>query len=64
VSQLVQEKHLDPGQSNNDPWGQAYALQCTDDEVIVTSSGPDKKKGSKDDIRVPETQSTESQEEP
>ncbi len=54
VSQLIQEKHLDPGQNNTDPWGQPYILQCTDDEVFVMSNGPDKKKGSKDDIRIPE----------
>jgi general secretion pathway protein G len=53
ISQLVQEKHLDPGQSTNDPWGQAYTLNCADDEVTVISAGPDKKKGSKDDIAVP-----------
>lgn len=54
ISQLVQEKHLDPGQNNNDPWGQPYLLQCAEDEVMVTSGGPDKKKGTKDDIHVPE----------
>lgn len=53
ISQLVQEKHLDPGQSTNDPWGQAYTLNCADDDVTVISGGPDKKKGSKDDIAVP-----------
>ena len=53
ISQLVQEKHLDPGQNTNDPWGQAYQLNCTDDDVVITPSGPDKKKGTKDDIRVP-----------
>ncbi|MCA9598574.1 MAG: type II secretion system protein [Myxococcales bacterium] len=53
VSQLVQEKNLDPGANTNDPWGSAYILNCTEDDVIVTSSGPDKKKGTKDDIRVP-----------
>jgi len=54
ISQLVQEKHLDPGQSTNDPWGQPYTLACTDDEVTVISAGPDKKKGSADDISIPE----------
>lgn len=53
ISQLVQEKHLDPGQSTNDPWGQPYALSCADDDVSVVSAGPDKKRGSKDDIAVP-----------
>src|ERR1700748_709734 len=53
ISQLVQEKELDPGQSANDSWNQPYTLTCTDDEVIITSNGPDKKKGTKDDISVP-----------
>ncbi len=53
VSQLVQEKHLDPGTSTKDPWGQEFTLNCTEDEVFVSSNGPDKKKGSKDDIQIP-----------
>jgi general secretion pathway protein G len=53
ISQLVQEKHLDPGQSTNDPWAQPYTLVCGDDEITVISSGPDKKRGTKDDISVP-----------
>ena len=42
VSQLIQDKQLDTGQNTNDPWGQAYTLNCSDDEVTVISSGPDK----------------------
>jgi general secretion pathway protein G len=53
MSQLVQEKQLDPGQTTKDSWNQDYTLTCTDDEVIVASNGPDKKKGTKDDIVVP-----------
>ena len=53
VSQLVQEKHLDSGTSTVDPWGQAFILTCTEDEVFVHSNGPDKKKGTKDDIQIP-----------
>jgi general secretion pathway protein G len=53
ISQLVQEKTLDPGANTNDPWGNSYMLTCTEDDVTVTSPGPDKKKGTKDDIRVP-----------
>ncbi|HEX3849730.1 MAG TPA: hypothetical protein VHW01_02120, partial [Polyangiaceae bacterium] len=53
ISQLVQEKQLDPGQSTNDSWNQPFTLTCTDDEVIISSNGPDKKKGTKDDITVP-----------
>jgi general secretion pathway protein G len=55
ISQLVQEKQLDPGQSTKDSWNQDFTLTCTDDEVIVSSNGPDKKKGTKDDITVPKT---------
>lgn len=53
VSQLIQDKQLDSAQNTNDPWGQAYVLNCSDDEVTVISNGPDKKKGTKDDISVP-----------
>jgi len=53
VSQLVQDKLLDPGQNTADPWGQAFTLTCTDDEVTVSSTGPDKKKGTKDDVSIP-----------
>lgn len=55
MSQLVQEKLLDPGQTTNDPWNQPFVLSCSEDGVTVTSPGPDKKKGTKDDINVPET---------
>ena len=55
VSQLIQDKQLDSGQNTNDPWGQAYNLNCSDDEVTVISNGPDKKKCTKDDIAVPKT---------
>ena len=53
VSQLVQEKLLDPGQNTSDPWGQSYTLTCTDEDVTVSSNGADKKKGTKDDVMVP-----------
>lgn len=53
MSQLVQEKHIDSAANTDDPWGEPYVLTCTEDDVIVTSMGPDKKKGTADDIRVP-----------
>src|SRR6188474_651756 len=53
VSQLIQDKQLDTGQNTNDPWGQAFSLNCSDEEVTVISVGPDKKKGTKDDISIP-----------
>ena len=53
VSQLIEEKILDKGTNTNDPWNQPFQIKCTDDDVIVSSSGPDKKMGSNDDITVP-----------
>ena len=53
ISQLKQEKFLDPDTDGNDPWGQAYVLNCSDGSISVSSAGPDKKKGSPDDIQVP-----------
>ena len=58
ISQLVQEKHLDPGTSLKDPWGQDFTLNCTEDEIFVSSPGPDKKKGTKDDIQIPKIAAT------
>lgn len=53
VSQLVQDKQLDSGQNTADPWGQDFKINCDSDEVVVSSAGPDKKTGTKDDIIVP-----------
>jgi len=53
ISQLIQDKQLDKAQDTNDPWGGDYTIVCTDDDVVVTSDGADKKKGSADDISVP-----------
>lgn len=55
VSQLVQDKLLDPGQNTADPWGQAFIISCTEDDVVVMSTGGDKKKGTKDDVMVPKS---------
>ncbi|HEX3595832.1 MAG TPA: type II secretion system protein [Polyangiaceae bacterium] len=61
ISQLVQEKQLDSASNTSDPWGEQYQLACTDDDVIVGSNGPDKKKGTPDDIRVPKGVTTSTQ---
>jgi len=53
MSQLVEGKHLDSASNTEDPWGQPWALQCTDDDVFVQSNGPDTKQGTPDDISVP-----------
>jgi hypothetical protein len=33
-----------------DPWGTAFAFRCVDGQMIVTSAGPDRKPGTRDDI--------------
>ena len=53
ISQLVQDKEIDSGSKIDDAWGVPFKIVCTEDDVIVTSSGPDKKEGTKDDIIVP-----------
>ena len=53
ISQLVQDKEIDSASKTDDPWGSAFKITCTEDEVIVSSPGPDKKDGTADDIIVP-----------
>ncbi|MDW8250864.1 MAG: prepilin-type N-terminal cleavage/methylation domain-containing protein [Myxococcales bacterium] len=53
ISQLVQDKEIDSASKTDDAWGSPYKITCTEDDVIVSSSGPDKKEGSSDDIVVP-----------
>ncbi len=52
VSRLIEEKEIDPSSSTQDPWGQGYTITCTEDDVTVSSPGPDGKPGTKDDISV------------
>jgi general secretion pathway protein G len=53
VSQLVQDKEIDSASKTDDPWSSPYKIACSEDETVVSSPGPDKKEGSKDDIVVP-----------
>jgi len=55
VAQLVTDKEIDTASKTDDPWGSQYKIQCGDDEVTVSSPGPDKKDGTQDDISVPKT---------
>jgi general secretion pathway protein G len=59
ISQLIQDKQLDKAQDTNDPWGGDYTIVCTDDDIVVSSDGADKKKGSADDVSVPKVASAE-----
>jgi general secretion pathway protein G len=55
---LLQSKAIDTGSKITDGWDQPFKILCEDDETIVFSSGPDKKEGTADDIRVPEAAGT------
>jgi general secretion pathway protein G len=52
VQSLIAAKELDSSGNTEDPWGQPYQLDCTSDDVVVSSPGPDKKEGTEDDIVV------------
>ncbi len=56
VQVLVQSKMIDSASKLSDAWDNPFKITCEDDEIYVFSAGPDKREGTKDDIRVPETQ--------
>jgi general secretion pathway protein G len=53
VTQLVTDKEIDTASKVDDPWGSAFKIECTDEEVTVSSPGRDKKDGTQDDLSVP-----------
>ncbi|HVJ90518.1 MAG TPA: type II secretion system protein GspG [Labilithrix sp.] len=55
VEQLRAEKELSAASKITDPWDTPYAIRCQDEEITVLSFGPDKKEGTNDDIRIPDT---------
>jgi general secretion pathway protein G len=55
VQNLQADKAIDSASKATDAWDDPYKIACEDDETIVTSYGPDKKEGTADDIRVPES---------
>ncbi len=54
VERLRAERELSTAAKLSDPWDSPYKIFCGDDEVIVSSFGPDRKEGTQDDIRIPE----------
>ncbi len=53
VAQLVADKEIDTASKTDDPWGSAFKIECTEEEVTVSSPGRDKKEGTQDDLSVP-----------
>ena len=54
LEQLKTDKAIDSASKAADAWDAPFKIQCEDDETVILSSGPDKKEGTADDIRVPE----------
>jgi general secretion pathway protein G len=55
IEQLVEAEAIDSVSKTKDAWEQAFKIECDDKgRITVASSGPDKKLGTEDDIRVPE----------
>lgn len=54
VAELRAARELSATSKLTDPWDTPYQIVCGEDMVTVLSLGPDKKEGTKDDIRVPD----------
>jgi hypothetical protein len=52
IRQLVDGRFLDARARKADAWEQPYTMTCMDTGVIVTSFGPDRKRGTPDDIAL------------
>ena len=53
TQQLVEDKEIDSRSRLTDPWDTPYLITCSEEDVQVSSAGPDRKVGTDDDIRVP-----------
>jgi prepilin-type N-terminal cleavage/methylation domain-containing protein len=50
---LIAARLVERGASPEDPWGTTFEISCDDDGVTVTSAGPDRRRGTEDDIIAP-----------
>jgi hypothetical protein len=53
LSLLKQEHFLAAEARDDDAWGNRFRVQCSGDDVVVVSSGPDGIANTADDVRVP-----------
>ncbi len=53
VEDLIAEGGLDRDSPRNDPWGEVWRVECSEQDATVISAGRDRKLGTADDIRVP-----------
>ena len=54
MNRLIKDGVIDRGSSKLDAWKKPFHLRCDEQELYVTSAGPDGKLGTNDDITVPE----------
>jgi general secretion pathway protein G len=50
MDQLLGEKILDKNKNTKDGWNNEFNIECDEDGVTVSSSGPDGQMGTEDDI--------------
>ena len=50
VSDLIAAQRLPANTEENDPWGNAYRVECSGGNIVVTSPGEDGEFGSDDDV--------------
>ena len=55
VELLRDKNELSKSSKITDPWESPYKIICGDEDITVLSLGPDKKEGTADDIRIPDT---------
>jgi len=53
LSKLREDQELAADARMDDGWGNRFRIQCTDDEIVVSSFGADGKAGTADDVRIP-----------
>jgi general secretion pathway protein G len=50
---LIEDGALDEDSPKQDPWGNAWRIRCDGVRVSVETDGPDRERGTADDVRVP-----------
>jgi hypothetical protein len=53
VEALRSEKFLDSAFMARDQWGNPFVIECSGDDIVVSTAGPDRTPGTQDDIVVP-----------
>jgi hypothetical protein len=53
LTELAEERFLAQDARQDDAWGNRFHVRCEDDQLVVTSAGPDGVPNNADDLRVP-----------